>query len=181
MGPTCAGKSTLLHATRNQDPESVGLVEVGKMLRAKYPPTYFAGQNNPKHTAAEAWNLCEEGVISHREAGKKVVLVDGQPRDIPQVAMCIERFPDEVYDKEFVLIDAKLEERERRARASRQGEDLEKLAIPRLTNDMIANYQVMVELLKRGETIRVFDMTNPDGVSTDLLFQDAFGFFFWGF
>lgn len=171
MGPTCSGKSTLLHLARNRDSESVGLVEVGKMMRAKYPPEHFQGQNNPKHTAAEAWQMCEEGVRSHAEAGKKVILVDGQPRDIPQVGSCIYQFSAVEYSRHFLLIDAALDERERRARESRSGADLETLAIPRLRNDMVAYYSVLVELLKQGEVVEIFDSTNPHRLPIDRLFS----------
>ena len=37
IGPTNAGKSTFLRATQRGNP-AVGLIEVGKILRAKYPP-----------------------------------------------------------------------------------------------------------------------------------------------
>lgn len=170
MGPTCSGKSTLLHLTRNTDPDRVGLVEVGKMLRAKYPPDYFKGLNNPQHTAQEAWELCENNVKAMREEGKDVILVDGQPRDIPQVGLCIYKFSTVEFDRHFLLIDAALDERERRARASRSGDDLETLAIPRLTNDMVAYYSVLTELTKQGQSFEVFDSTNPDRLSVDALF-----------
>jgi len=131
------------------------------MLRAKYPPEYFEGQNNPKKTAGEAWDLCELGVRQHRDEGKEIVLVDGQPRDIPQVGLCLESFDPDEFSIRFLLLDATLEERERRARRDRVGKDLETLAIPRLRNDMVAYYAVFVELKKRGVDFDLFDTTNP--------------------
>lgn len=171
MGPTCSGKSTFLKQACKEAPDIFGTVEVGKLLRAKYPPEYFKGQNNPKHTAAEAWALCEEGVQKCRQNGKRIVLVDGQPRDVPQVNLCFTKFPSTEYSSEFWLIDACLEERERRARASRSGPDLETLALPRLTNDMIAYYTVLVELLKAKVPVRIFDSSNAYGVDPEILFS----------
>jgi energy-coupling factor transporter ATP-binding protein EcfA2 len=170
MGPTCSGKSTLLQIASQMSP-SVGLVEVGKMLRAKYPPSHFAGQCNPAHTAGEAWDLCRSEVDRLTEGRKGIILVDGQPRDRHHVEKIYEHFVRKgKYKVRFILVDAELAERERRARASRSGEDLETLAIPRLTNDMISNYTVMVEIIKQGGSIEVFDSTNMKHMSPSDMF-----------
>jgi ATPase subunit of ABC transporter with duplicated ATPase domains len=47
MGPTCAGKSTFLNFAIENDPGRVGLVEVGKMLRAKVPALILRGPSCP--------------------------------------------------------------------------------------------------------------------------------------
>lgn len=171
MGPTCSGKSTFLKLAKDAAPNHIELVEVGRMLRELYPPSYFKGQNNPKHTAKEAWKMCEDGVRAARTRGRPIVLVDGQPRDIPQVHMCMTRFCPQEYLLTFLLIDAPLEERERRARQDRKGEDLETLAIPRLTNDMVAYYSVLTELLKLRIPVEVFDSSNPTNKTVELLFS----------
>lgn len=172
MGPTCAGKSTFLQLAASAVPE-IGLVEVGKALRAKYPPEHFAGQCNPSHTAGEAWDLCKSMAQAHLDDPKKlVVLVDGQPRDRDHVAKIYSHFvaPGKVKVR-FILIDASLEERERRARASRTGDDLEKLALPRLRNDMMSHYEVIVEIIKHGGKVEVFDSSNPRNFSVSDLFS----------
>lgn len=171
MGPTCAGKSTFLHLARNVLGDKVELIEVGKMLRAKYPPEHFAGQNNPKHCAEEAWKLCEQGVLHARDRGKTIILVDGQPRDIPQVDLCFSQFPESEFNRHFVLIDCPIEEREARAREHRSGADLETLAIPRLTNDMIAYYSVLVRLLHHEAWVHTFDSSNPKRKPAENVFE----------
>lgn len=170
MGPTCSGKSTLLRLLEKRIPEDqLGLVEVGKAMRSKYPPDYFKGQCNPKHTQEEAWRICEEAVNDHRDAGRSFIVVDGQPRDIGQVHLCLSRFPfADGFRTEYILLDANLEERERRARATRSGADLETLALPRLTNDMVAYYGVLVELLKFQRRVMVFDTSNPKRLSMEV-------------
>jgi ATPase subunit of ABC transporter with duplicated ATPase domains len=90
MGPTCAGKSTFLNYAVEKDPGHVGLVEVGKMLRAKYPPSYFEGQAAPAKTQKEAWDMCEGRIRDHLAEGKTIVLVDGQPRSHDQVIRFME-------------------------------------------------------------------------------------------
>lgn len=168
MGPTCSGKSTLLEElTHAISPDDLGLVEVGKMMRAKYPPEHFQGQCNPKHTQQEAWEMCESAIRGHKADGKTFIVVDGQPRDREQARLCASRFPEEDgYNCEYILLDASLEERERRARIDRSGDDLEKLAIPRLTNDMIAYYGVLVELAFLGKKVIPIDTTNEDEIGT---------------
>lgn len=159
MGTTCSGKSTFLRMAQEKllGEDLVGLVEVGKMMRAKYPPEHFAGQASPEHTRHEAWQMCEDTVFELAGYGKRIILVDGQPRDPEQVHLCRSRFNFPEFETHFVLIDASLSVREHRARRDRSGSDLETLAIPRLTHDMQTYFSVLVELLKHNERIQIFD------------------------
>tara|TARA_R100001143_G_C3357381_1_gene133294 strand:- start:921 stop:1520 length:600 start_codon:yes stop_codon:yes gene_type:complete len=175
MGPTCAGKSTLLESAQERFGNALGLVEVGKELRAKYPPEYFEGQNNPKHTADEAWEICNTRVWEHFREKKQVILVDGQPRDVPQVHLCNTEFTSSHFVKRYLLIDAPIEARRNRAKAGRSQEDFEKLAEPRLTNDMIQYYTVLVELLKIDRKIKVFDTTNSEVMPEHLIMRNIIG------
>lgn len=174
MGPTCAGKSSFIeYATRNF-PDIFGAVEVGKILRQRYSPEYFKGQNNPKHTAQEAWELCESLVEAEINDGTPVILVDGQPRDVPQVDLVMTSWGDT--HREFIIVDAPLAERERRARTSRIGPDLETLAIPRLTRDMQSYYTVLVRMMEYDVRPLVVDThrgQDPVPAFTDWLAQRA--------
>lgn len=182
MGCTCVGKSTLLtHAARNY-PALVGLVEVGKALRAKYldpsspfyDPDYFKGQAAPKHTQVEAWDICERQIREHVAAGKRLILIDGQPRSLDQVENCFTRL-DRSWPKAFVLLDASLEERERRlAMRFRLPDEQHQfdLGKQRLVNDMVTYYTVLTDLIRRGQHVDVFDFNAPSlPVTMHLLFQ----------
>lgn len=157
MGATCAGKTTFIDYCLESAPHNFAAVQVGKILRAKYPRSYFKGQNNPKHTAAEAWDLCEAGVQECIGQGVPVVLVDGQPRDRDQVDMFLNAWG--TTPREFILFDAPLEERRRRAEASRSAEDLNELTAQRLTNDMISYFTVLTRLAEYGVSPLVVDTT----------------------
>lgn len=174
MGPTCAGKSSFIDYATKNFPDIFGAVEVGKILREKYSPEYFKGQNNPRHTADEAWGLCESLVEAHINDGTPVILVDGQPRDIPQVDLVMKSWGNT--HREFIIVDAPLHERERRARTSRIGPDLETLAIPRLTRDMQSYYSVLVRMMEydvRPLVVDTHSETNPVPAFTDWLAQRA--------
>lgn len=174
MGPTCAGKSTLINRLLTIAPDLVGAVEVGKMLRAKYGEAYFKGQAAPEHTQAEAWSMYQSGVQDMIARNKRLILVDGQPRDISQARQIIGLWRNP-HRAEFLLIHADHEVREQRARATRQGDNLE-LAVARLNNDYRNCYVVMTELLKRNEVIRVFDtseLTKVDGLAEHILAEYA--------
>lgn len=174
MGPTCAGKSTLINRLLLIAPELVGAVEVGKMLRAKYGEAYFKGQAAPTHTQGEAWQMYQDGVQAMIAAKKRLILVDGQPRDIQQ-ARDIVGLWHAPHRAEFLLIHADHEVREARARATRKGDNLE-LAVARLSNDYRNCYVVMTELLKRNEVIRVFDtsdLTKVDALAEHVLAEYA--------
>lgn len=89
MGETCAGKSSFLEwaKTKSGLGERIGLVEVGKTLRAKYPPDHFAGRAAPTHTEPEAWNIFVDGVMGHiKDEAIDLILVDGQPRGARQAS-----------------------------------------------------------------------------------------------
>lgn len=157
MGPTCAGKSTLINRLLAISAD-VGAVEVGKMLRAKYGEAYFKGQAAPQHTQGEAWQMYQDGVKAKIAEGKKIILVDGQPRDIQQ-ARDIVGLWHAPHRAVYLLIHASEEVRAQRAVASRTGDNLE-LAKARLKNDYENCYKVMVELTKAGEVYRVLDSTD---------------------
>lgn len=160
MGTTCSGKSSFLSFASQAEPQQVGLVEVGKMFRAKYPPSYFRGQAAPKHTALEAWEMCENAVDEHLRRGTELILVDGQPRDFEQTHKCVASWP--MVPRRFVLLDCYLAERE--ARAEKRFDPTDKdyaqkyeLAMQRLRNDMQSYYIVIAELLKLDQKIEVLD------------------------
>lgn len=151
MGATGSGKSTFLHKAR----ELIGAhtVEVGKMLRAKYPPEYFEGSAAPTKTAKEAWNMCVQGI----KAGKdKIILVDGQPRDVQQARNMMKTFPEAKY----ILFNCPTEERMYRLNNRDSGAALE-LAKARLEGDYVTMFPVIAELLSCGKEIMVFN-SGPD-------------------
>lgn len=165
MGPTCAGKSTLITRLLNIAPEIVGAVEVGKMMRAKYldpasphyQPDFFKGQAAPLHTQAEAWSMYQEGVNRCIEQGKRMVLVDGQPRDIQQARDVVGLWKSP-HRASYLMIHAAQEVRNERAAATRQGDALA-LALQRMEGDYKNCYVVLAELELRNEVVRWFDTT----------------------
>ena len=148
IGPTNAGKTTLLDlAAKRPD---VGVVEVGKYMRAKYPPSHFKGQNNPAHTAVEAWQVYCDQLKANEDAGKILILVDGQPRDTKQT-IDILNDRDRQDRRVFVHMWAPTEVLAMRSQ-NRDGGDPEKLALntARLVSDMPSNYNVLSRLLGAG-------------------------------
>ena len=163
MGPTCAGKSAFLSAVQERY-SSVGLVEIGKLLRAKYPPAYFKGQDAPAHTANEAWDLLLAGVAECGKRAVSAVLIDGQPRDLPHVEMVCKTYTrqPELYICRFVHLFASREICEERA-ARRDAGDPEKLQLSRerMVNDRARLYEVL-HMLKLQHNVQVcsFDTAN---------------------
>jgi cytidylate kinase len=148
IGATNAGKSTLMDAVKNDVTQ--GTVEVGKMMRAKYPPEHFAGQSNPAHTAVEAWQMYLDGIAQAEAAGKQAVWVDGQPRDMAQLAKVTATSDPRL----FVHLWAPAEIREERAR-TRDAQDPAKLALSltRLNGDLPALYNILTTLLLLDEPV----------------------------
>lgn len=176
IGTTNAGKTTLLGEAAKL-PE-VGVVEVGKMMRAKYPPDYFKGQSNPAHTAVEAWQMMIDKLTENMQAGKRVSFIDGQPRDIKQLndvlAMC-HRDPLK-YNFRFLHLYAPIEIRTQRAQ-ERDAGDPAKLELnrQRLQNDNISTYEIVTRLqLLCPEAIRTVD-TSESGYNYAQLVRQYVG------
>lgn len=164
IGPTNAGKSTLLNYAATQP--DVGLVEVGKMMRAKYPPEHFKGQSNPAHTAAEAWQMYLDGVHAHTVDPKLLVLIDGQPRDREQTSKILgERRP-----RLFLHLWAPEDVRRARAELRDAGHPGKlELSLQRMTNDPPQLYDVLSRLHAAGEVLHTVD-TSSDRYTVDAQF-----------
>ena len=173
LGPTCAGKTTFLEYAKQEKGDKVHLVEVGKEMRERYPADYFQGQDAPQHTQAEAWELCIDGINKGLEdPNVQIILVDGQPRSLDQVDKMIEISKGRIPCVYFAFT-ADREERERRIGVRFDPNNPEhtksiELAKARIVNDMITGYEMLVELLSRGQTVQVVK-TNSSSCFGDIL------------
>ena len=169
MGPTCAGKSTLIDQLQQRS-QDIYTVQIGKFLRMKYGAGHFGGQAAPLSTKQEAQDLYFEMINEGLSHGKKIILVDGQPRDLDQCRLMSQCWPD--HKVSFLLVHAEFEVRKVRAQAGRaQGPELD-LAIQRLNNDYANNYIVMAELLCQGLDIHAVNTGLVDFAIDD--FCDSF-------
>lgn len=182
MGCSHAGKSTFLDFAVAKKPAQVGVVTVGAKLRAKYldpkspfyKPDFFRGQAAPDHTREEAWSICEEGVRAHAADGKRLVLIDGQPRSIDQVEACVTRLP-EFPRKCYLLLHANILTRTARLvkrfskneRFDEAAAEAMNLGLSRLRGDMETYYTVLAELAKHGQRVNV--VSSEDGINHDSL------------
>jgi len=157
IGPTNAGKSTFMNAVR--EAPRTALIEIGKWMRAKYPPSYFKGSGSPRHTEKEAWGMLLDGLCRAKEGDMDRVLIDGQPRNGGQAALFCLHFPQ----ARFILLDAPHEVREGWAR-HRDGDDPEKMALTtqRLESDYRDMYDTIKVLVQHHMPIHVIDTTGPD-------------------
>lgn len=158
MGPTGAGKTTFMDKVREM---GHGTVEVGKMFRAKYPPEYFAGSAALVKTQQEAIDFMVTGIENCEAVGKKLIFVDGQPRDVSQVDYILRNYPNSM----FVLLDCPTEVRLNRL-VGRDGSDEAKLALAkaRLEGDYITMFPVISRLLSYGEEIHSIDTSTDDAI-----------------
>lgn len=164
LGPTCAGKTTFLEYAKSIDPETIGCVEVGKALRKKYPANYFQGQQAPEHTAEESWQIFLDQLCYNLNQNCEIILVDGQPRSLEQVAKCfnlMREFPGHRYH--FLLLNA--DKTIRKSRILGRFTDAQKdeidLAEARVEGDMISYYDIIVELLNQNQGIEVWNTDRP--------------------
>ena len=159
LGNAGSGKTTLLDFLMELWPTAVTGISVGRELRKKYPPSYFAGQAAPEHTEREAMEMYTDFITDRRYLGYKLIVIDGQPRKTSQVAPCIDSSADLQHD--FLLIHADHVTRSDRLHASRVGDSL-KLATQRLDADYRNQYEVMVELARLGIELSIADSNIVD-------------------
>jgi|GEM_PF-2753305 len=173
LGPTNVGKSTLLENmlrwSKEQPEDPVGSVEVGKMMRAKYldpkspdyQPDYFKGSSSPAHTEAEALHMMYVS-ISEQKMQKRIILIDGQPRNPSQVEHILRLGQPLV----FINLYAEEAEREMRARARDHNDpDRLSLSLRRMQGDIPALYEVLNLLILAKQNVFTFrvgkDGTRP--------------------
>lgn len=154
IGATNAGKSLFMDAAKEHD--NLGTVEVGRMMREKYPPEHFQGNAAPEHTVAEAWAMMREGIDAHLD--KRYIFIDGQPRDKKQAEDITRLWPAAW----FMLLAASHETREARA-MQRDGDDPARMALTRarLDTDYRGLFDVLQVLITNKARLRVFDTEAP--------------------
>lgn len=167
IGATNTGKSFLLDSVRRHP--DCGVIEVGKEMRRRYPPSHFQGQAAPAHTAEEAWQVYLDGMTEN--AKKALIWCDGQPRDLIRTERILALNPEK-YPRLFIHLWASKAVRENRARG-RDGSDPEKLALAmaRLDADLPPLYDVLSRLLIAQETVLTYGTNfafNPEKLVTDI-------------
>lgn len=164
MGATNVGKTSFMDCARGY--AAIGLVEVGKLMRAKYPPDYFKGQGAPAHTQTEAWQMMTDGIAAHAAGtdphGPSVsaVLIDGQPRNVEQTQWAL-KMPN---PKVFLHLWCPPDVREERAR-KRDAADPAKLelSLKRLVDDPRTLFDCL--------TMIRLHTNEPDHVDTDFTYD----------
>ena len=165
-GATCSGKSTVIR--KLLEPNNgvfsrikVGCIEVGKALRAKYPPSHFQGQAAPRHTQVEAWSIFTEQLNRCLEDKCDIVFVDGQPRSPDQVQL-MEELP---HIPVIVHLTARRAKRQERAQV-RFASDPEGMALyqAREERDLVELSEILADANLRKWSIFLLptDEDNPE-------------------
>ena len=163
IGPTNAGKTSILDAIRERDNPVVAFVEVGKLLRAKYldpnsayyNPDFFKGKAAPEHTEAEAYRLMVDGITASEVSGKRAVFIDGQPRSLGQLSSIMADYID--YPCQVIHVFCPRGERERRARLRDTDSAKLALSLARMDGDVLDVYEIDHLLKRHGVESQVVD------------------------
>ncbi len=166
IGANGVGKSTFMDQVKRFN--KYGTVEVGRMMRAKYPPEHFAGQSNPKHTAEEAWQMLLDGMAVAFVAGKEAVFCDGQPCDIEQAEKCLRRWPKAIYLHLYADDATRIARCEARDKDNPAASDL---ARKRYDTDSINNYKVLCHLMQNGANILTDHIDQKDSEDSEQIHQ----------
>jgi len=161
IGPTNVGKTTLMDMLSKFP--GIGTVEVGKRMRAKYPPSYFKGSAAPAHTETETMAMCTDTIEEHQAAGKKICFIDGQPRSLKQ----LDFFAALPNPKLFWLQWASEGVRTERA-LKRDAADEAKLqlSMDRMRGDCVTLFDIVTMLIHRGEQVAVRNTELQSGLES---------------
>lgn len=152
-GVTCVGKDTLMDRADQIYPNLVGLVNVGKEFRRRYPPEYFKGKGAMQSTEVEAREIFEEQLNARIKEDKRIILVSGQPRLVSQLDFTMRKYPGTLLWM-HVSDETLMKRLEGRFPGDPGAFELSK---KRLSNDRIQLFDVMFEILKRGYPFITFD------------------------
>lgn len=168
-GVTCAGKDTLMDRADELYPSHVGLVNVGKEFRKRYPPSHFNGQGALQSTEVEAREIFEEQINVRISEGKRLIFISGQPRMVSQIPFTMDKYPGTLLWM-HVSSETLLKRLEGRFPGDPGAFELSK---KRLTNDRIQLYDVLFDVIKKGYPIITF---NGDFEQIDTLIHNLIHF-----
>ena len=148
MGPTGSGKTSVGRRMAELAPTFVAHLSVGQVLRQKYPPEFFAGQDAPVHTEVEALAIYHDFLRDNRHK-YDLLVIDGQPRRPSQVRIIAEK-PFNMRQIYLMMVtDEEIREKRLLQRDSGNPEALD-LALRRLQGDYKSMYLCMVEMARCG-------------------------------
>jgi len=166
MGPTNCGKGHLIqHACKHYGAWGV---QVGNLLRKKYGPAYFNGQQAPEHTRVEALNMMMDNIRLAVEKGYSLILVDGQPREPSQVDAIFDNFIGPSRDGEvyynvfFLLLHCPDSLREQRAKERDTDPAALELSLKRMTKDIGELQKLFYEIARRGQGSRIIPVESTE-------------------
>lgn len=181
LGVTASGKTTFIDFAKKQCPDLVRSVNIGQILRAKYPPSYFEGKDSMPKTEQEVQEILEDYVREFNSSESEVLLIDGQPRTIHQID-----FLEHLIDKykldgiQYVWVDCLDAEREKRGTKRSKTEDELELFNARKVGDKISVFEVLFSLLDRMDTVVTCDTSSYD-VSAEFLWTLRYVMGKWGY
>jgi len=166
MGPTNVGKSyTINYAVEKYDGYKIS---VGQLLRDKYGPDFFKGQQAPEHTRAEALKMMIEGIQAGIDEGRSLILIDGQPREPGQIDAIFENYiegPMKVLvDVHFCLLHCDDDLRMDRLKKRDKDPAALELSTKRFNRDLAELQKIFYMILVRGAGNKVvpMDMLNSE-------------------
>ncbi len=163
IGATASGKSTFIDFAKKQYPDYFTSINIGQILRAKYPPEYFEGQGTLDKTEDEVRKLVEDAVKEFVSSDKQVLLIDGQPRNQDQIEfleVLQQRY--EIDGTVFVWVSCTDGERERRGSSRSQTQGELELFNSRKIADKISIHNVLFDVLDRENTVITCDTSQMD-------------------
>lgn len=176
MGPTNVGKTYMLNYAKNTY-DSCHIISVGKILRKKYHPSVFKGKQAPSNMTEEAKKLMVDGIIEGINRNKKLILVDGQPREMPQIEAIFDNFINGKYSNQlyvhFVILHCDDEVRMQRLMKRDKDPSLLELSKKRFKNDVKEIEKLLDEIKNRDceDLIVTLDTTENQEQNFDDLYK----------
>jgi adenylate kinase family enzyme len=149
MGVTCSGKSTFIQSKAKD--KRFGSIEIGKEMRKRHTPDYFNSLGAMPHTEKEVWEIFEQQYAA--VANAQVILIDGQPRLPSQVSRLMDHAKWVGRELHYVFFSVDKDETFRRLMGRFPNDaQSQALSLARSINDKVQLYDVVVELVRLGQS-----------------------------
>lgn len=163
VGVTNSGKDYFAQRALEKAPSLIGMTNVGQIFRQRYPASHFKGQGAPQNTEEEAFQIFCSEVKRVREEGKRICLVNGQPRRVSQVDRVMYANSEVIW---FHEDDDVLVERAKQRDSCQEALDL---SMERMVNDRKQLYDVIWHLMRRGVPIHTAKSDSIDGILSAII------------
>lgn len=169
MGSTGSGKTTIVQEAMASDDPYVSGVQVGQIMRKRYPPEKFRGLACLPETEEEVRALLLEALIDADFHQVRYFFVDGQPRSVGQYEWLHDLRREMKFDWCAFYLTVPRDVQIARLRKRDMQPSAYELALQRIVNDEQQLAPVLDVITEQGDTLRLSDTSKGFATYQDII------------